>query len=116
MAGVRELLVIAATQDKLQFQCLFWDAPELGLELSYAVHPRPRGLTQAFLVGADFHGYESVALGLWGSSFYGTGLGRSLRLNNDVRGGRIYAYRAGVYVDWAEEIISAAHAGPRSSA
>jgi glucose-1-phosphate thymidylyltransferase len=93
MAGVREVLVITTPQDQPQFSNLLGDGHELGMELSYAVQPRPEGLAQAFLIGADFIGGESVALVLGDNLFYGAGLGRSLRQNNDVRGGRIFAYR-----------------------
>jgi glucose-1-phosphate thymidylyltransferase len=93
MAGVREVLVITTPQDQSQFQGLLGDGHELGMELSYAVQPRPEGLAQAFVIGADFIGGESVALVLGDNLFYGAGLGRSLRQNSDVSGGRIFAYR-----------------------
>jgi glucose-1-phosphate thymidylyltransferase len=93
MAGVREVLVITTPQDQAQFSGLLGDGRELGMELSYAVQPRPEGLAQAFVIGADFIGDESVALVLGDNLFYGAGLGRSLRQNNQVRGGRIFAYR-----------------------
>ena len=93
MAGVREVLVITTPQDQAQFSGLLGDGQDLGMELSYAVQPRPEGLAQAFVIGADFIGDESVALVLGDNLFYGAGLGRSLRQNNEVRGGRIFAYR-----------------------
>jgi glucose-1-phosphate thymidylyltransferase len=93
MAGVREVLVITTPQDQVQFQSLLGDGHELGVELSYAVQPRPEGLAQAFVIGADFIGAESVALVLGDNLFYGAGLGRSLRQNSEVQGGRIFAYR-----------------------
>jgi glucose-1-phosphate thymidylyltransferase len=93
MAGVREVLVITTPQDQAQFSGLLGDGRELGMELSYAVQPRPEGLAQAFVIGADFIGGESVALVLGDNLFYGAGLGRSLRQNSDVSGGRIFAYR-----------------------
>jgi len=93
MAGVREVLVITTPQDQAQFSGLLGDGHELGMELSYAVQPRPEGLAQAFVIGADFIGGESVALVLGDNLFYGAGLGRSLRQNNEVSGGRIFAYR-----------------------
>jgi glucose-1-phosphate thymidylyltransferase len=93
MAGVREVLVITTPQDQAQFSSLLGDGHELGMELSYAVQPRPEGLAQAFVIGADFIGAESVALVLGDNLFYGAGLGRSLRQNSEVRGGRIFAYR-----------------------
>jgi glucose-1-phosphate thymidylyltransferase len=93
MAGVREVLVITTPQDQAQFSNLLGDGHELGMELSYAVQPHPEGLAQAFVIGADFIGAESVALVLGDNLFYGAGLGRSLRQNNEVSGGRIFAYR-----------------------
>jgi glucose-1-phosphate thymidylyltransferase len=93
MAGVREVLVITTPQDQAQFSGLLGDGHELGMALSYAVQPRPEGLAQAFVIGADFIGDKSVALVLGDNLFYGAGLGRSLRQNNEVRGGRIFAYR-----------------------
>ncbi len=93
MAGVREVLVITTPEDQQQFRGLLGDGTELGMELSYAVQPAPEGIAQAFVIGADFIGAESVALVLGDNLFYGAGLGRSLKHNTDVRGGRIFAYR-----------------------
>jgi glucose-1-phosphate thymidylyltransferase len=93
MAGIREVLVITTPEDQAQFQALLGDGEELGIRLSYAVQPRPEGLAQAFVIGADFIGREPVALVLGDNLFYGAGLGRSLEVNRDPRGGRIFAYR-----------------------
>ena len=93
MAGVREVLVITTPADQQQFRSLLGDGTELGMELSYAVQPAPEGLAQAFVIGADFIGAESVALVLGDNLFYGAGLGRSLEHHSDVLGGRIFAYR-----------------------
>jgi glucose-1-phosphate thymidylyltransferase len=93
MAGIRQVLVITTPEDRSQFEHLLGDGTELGIEISYAVQPRPEGLAQAFIIGADFIGAESVALVLGDNIFYGAGLGRSLRHNNDVEGGRVFAYR-----------------------
>jgi glucose-1-phosphate thymidylyltransferase len=93
MAGIREILVITTPEDQAQFQALLGDGEELGIRLSYAVQPRPEGLAQAFVIGADFIGREPVALVLGDNLFYGAGLGRSLEANRDPRGGRIFAYR-----------------------
>jgi len=64
----------------------------VGITISYAVQPRPEGLAQAFIIGADFIGEESVALVLGDNIFYGTGLGQNLRANTDPVGGRVFAY------------------------
>jgi glucose-1-phosphate thymidylyltransferase len=93
MAGIREVLIITTPQDRDQFVRLLGDGSEWGIELSYAVQPSPDGLAQAFIIGADFIGTDSVALVLGDNIFYGAGLGRSLRSLNDVRGGHIFAHQ-----------------------
>ncbi|MDQ1670174.1 MAG: glucose-phosphate thymidylyltransferase [Actinomycetota bacterium] len=93
MTGIRDVLVITTPEDQAQFQNLLGDGKELGLEISYAVQPRPEGLAQAFVIGADFIGDQPVALVLGDNIFYGAGLGRSLKGNRDIEGGRIFAYR-----------------------
>jgi glucose-1-phosphate thymidylyltransferase len=93
MAGIREVLVITTPQDQAQFQGLLGDGTDLGIRIDYAVQPRPEGLAQAFVIGADFIGDDAVALVLGDNIFYGAGLGRSLEANKDLQGGRIFAYR-----------------------
>jgi glucose-1-phosphate thymidylyltransferase len=91
-AGIREILVITTPEDQAGFQRLLGDGSDIGVEISFAVQPRPEGLAQAFVIGADFIGDESVALVLGDNIFYGTGLGRNLRANTDPRGGHVFAY------------------------
>src|SRR6476469_2370481 len=91
-AGIREVLVITTPDDQAGFQRLLGDGSDIGIEISYAVQPRPEGLAQAFIIGAEFIGDESVALVLGDNIFYGTGLGRNLRANTDPRGGHVFAY------------------------
>jgi glucose-1-phosphate thymidylyltransferase len=93
MAGIRQVLVITTPEDRAQFEHLLGDGAELGIEISYAVQPRPEGLAQAFVIGADFIGSQSVALVLGDNIFYGAGLGRALGKHRDVSGGRVFAYR-----------------------
>ena len=93
MAGVRQILVITTPEHQSQFRALLGDGRDLGLELSYAVQPRPEGLAQAFVLGSEFIGDESIALILGDNLFYGAGLGRSLKAHGDVVGGRIFAYQ-----------------------
>jgi glucose-1-phosphate thymidylyltransferase len=93
MAGIREVLVITTPEDQEQFRNLLGDGSDLGIRLEYAVQPRPEGLAQAFVIGADFIGAEPVALVLGDNIFYGAGLGRSLGANTAVTGGRVFAYR-----------------------
>ena len=92
MAGIREVLVITTPEDQGQFQRLLGDGSQWGMRLEYAVQPRPEGLAQAFVIGADFIGGDSVALVLGDNIFYGTGLGTALRNNVDVSGGHIFGY------------------------
>ncbi len=93
MAGIREVLVITTPQDQEQFRQLLGDGADLGMRIEYAVQPRPEGLAQAFVIGADFIADQSVALVLGDNIFYGAGLGRSLKANQDIQGGRVFAYR-----------------------
>src|SRR5829696_4136360 len=62
LAGVREILVITTPADQEQFRRLLGDGSDLGIELAYAVQPRPEGLAQAFVIGREFVGDQSVAL------------------------------------------------------
>jgi glucose-1-phosphate thymidylyltransferase len=91
-AGIREVLIITTPEDQSGFQRLLGDGADIGVQLSYAVQPKPEGLAQAFVIGADFIGDDSVALVLGDNIFYGTGLGESLRANTDPRGGHVFAY------------------------
>jgi glucose-1-phosphate thymidylyltransferase len=93
MAGIREVLVITTPEEQAQFRGLLGDGADLGIRLEYAVQPRPEGLAQAFVIGADFTDDQSVALVLGDSIFYGAGLGRPLEDNGDDVGGRVFAYR-----------------------
>jgi glucose-1-phosphate thymidylyltransferase len=92
MAGIREILIITTPEDSDQFQRLLGDGSELGMHLEYAVQPRPEGLAQAFLIGADFLAGEKAALALGDNIFYGTGLGTALRQLDEVKGGAVFAY------------------------
>src|SRR3954447_17094788 len=88
-AGIREVLIITTPEDQTGFQRLLGDGSDIGIEIGYAVQPRPEGLAQAFLIGAEFIGQESVALVLGDNIFYGTGLGESLRATADPAGGHV---------------------------
>lgn len=91
MAGIREILVISTPEYAQSFQSLLGDGSAWGISLSYAIQPEPEGLAQAFIIGADFIGDDSVALVLGDNIFHGTGLGSSLRENTDISGGLIFA-------------------------
>jgi glucose-1-phosphate thymidylyltransferase len=93
MAGISDILVITTPEDQQQFQRLLGDGRQWGLNLEYAVQPRPEGLAQAFIIGAPFIGTDAVALVLGDNIFHGTDLGRALAENTDVRGGRVFAYQ-----------------------
>ena len=93
MAGIREILVITTPQDVDQFRRLLGDGSAWGTEISYAVQPSPDGLAQAFIIGADFIGDDSVALVLGDNIFYGRGLGTALCGNAALTGGHIFAYQ-----------------------
>jgi len=91
-AGIREILVITTPEDQAQFVRLLGDGSQWGLVIEYAAQPRPEGIAQAFLIGAEFIGSEPVALILGDNIFYGVGLGQQLRENTDLSGGRVFAY------------------------
>lgn len=93
MAGIREVLVITTPEYASQFQALLGDGGELGMTISYASQPSPDGLAQAFLIGEEFIGDDSVALVLGDNIFHGGGLGRQLRQYTDIDGGLIFAYQ-----------------------
>lgn len=93
MAGVRDVLIITTPHDAEQFTRLLGDGSDWGINLQYAVQPSPDGLAQAFIIGADFIGSDSVALVLGDNIFYGPGLGTALSDNSEVSGGNIFAYR-----------------------
>jgi len=91
MAGIREILVISTPEYGQSFRSLLGDGSDWGISLSYAVQPSPDGLAQAFVIGKDFIGSDTVALVLGDNIFHGTGLGSSLRNNTEVKGGMIFA-------------------------
>jgi glucose-1-phosphate thymidylyltransferase len=95
MAGIRDLLVITTPEDREPFERLLGDGSQWGVRISFAVQPRPEGLAQAFVIGADFIGDDPVALVLGDNIFHGTGLGTALSRLTDVRGGHIFAYHVG---------------------
>ena len=92
MAGIQEILIITTPQDQEQFQRLLGDGSQFGLNLQYTVQERPEGLAQAFTLGADFIGEESVALVLGDNIFHGSGLGTRLSQQGELVGGRVFAY------------------------
>jgi glucose-1-phosphate thymidylyltransferase len=92
MAGIKDILIISTPHDLPNFKRLFGDGRQFGINFSYAEQAEPNGLAQAFVIGADFIGKDSVALVLGDNIFYGSGLGRILSENTNPGGGIIYAY------------------------
>ena len=92
LAGIREILIISTPHDLPLFKNLFGDGSQLGISISYAEQAVPNGLAQAFVIGADFIGKDSVALVLGDNIFYGGGLGEQLANNTHPDGGIVYAY------------------------
>ena len=92
MAGIRDILMITTPHDAPGFHRLLGDGTQFGINLTYAVQERPDGLAQAFVVGADHIGSDSVALVLGDNIFYGPGLGTSLSRFQTISGGAVFAY------------------------
>lgn len=92
MAGVRDILVITTPHDAAQFHRLLGDGSAWGINLNYTVQEYPDGLAQAFLLGAEFIGDDSVGLVLGDNIFHGAGLGTALSRRIPERGGLIFAY------------------------
>ena len=93
LAGIRDILVISTPRDLPVFEELFGTGEQLGLRMSYAVQEQPRGLADAFIIGADFIGKDSVAL-IWGDNiFYGQSFSRVLReVASREQGATIFGY------------------------
>ena len=91
-AGIREILIITTPEDRPQFERLLGDGHEWGLSLSYAEQPSPDGLAQAFIIGEEFIGDDSVALVLGDNIFDGHQLSHSLAGLGEPQGGTVFAY------------------------
>jgi glucose-1-phosphate thymidylyltransferase len=93
LAGIREILIISSPEYLGNYQNLFGDGSAWGLEMSYALQPRPEGLAQAFVIGRDFVGSDSACLILGDNVFYGAGLGAKLKqAAARQRGATVFAY------------------------
>ena len=93
LAGIREILIISTPRHLPAFKELFGTGEQLGLSMSYAVQETPRGLADAFLIGADFIGNDSVALVLGDNIFYGQSFSRVLRQAAErEKGATIFGY------------------------
>lgn len=92
MADIKEILIISTPHDLPQFKKLLGDGKNLGCEFSYAEQALPNGLAQAFVLGEEFIGTDSVALILGDNIFYGSGFINLLQENNHPQGGVVFAY------------------------
>ncbi len=95
-AGIRDILIISTPNDTPRFEDLLGDGSQFGIQLSYAVQPSPDGLAQAFIIGEEFIGKDSVAMVLGDNIFHGSGLRKRLR---KAAGNPVGATVFGYYVD-----------------
>ena len=92
MAGIHEILIISTPHDLPNFKKLLGDGSSIGCQFSYAEQAVPNGLAQAFVIGADFIGNDSVALVLGDNIFFGANMQELLRSNTQPDGGVVFAY------------------------
>ena len=92
LAGISEILIITTPEDQAQFQRLLGDGHKWGCKISYAKQEIPNGLAQAFVIGAEFIGDDSVALVLGDNIFYGSGFSQLLQASANPEGAVIFAY------------------------
>jgi len=92
LAGIRDVLIITTPHEAEGFHRLLGDGSQFGVNLTFAVQPSPDGLAQAFIIGADHVGGETVGLVLGDNIFYGTGLGTRLRRFEDLDGAAVFGY------------------------
>ena len=93
LAGIRNILIISTPEDLPKFEALLGDGAQWGIQFSYAKQPRPEGLAQAFIIGREFIGKDSICLILGDNIFYGHGLHEILRRAVELkRGGLIFGY------------------------
>lgn len=93
LAGIKEILIISTPTDTPRFKQLFQDGHFLGLDISYAVQKKPEGLAQAFLIGEEFIGDDSVCLILGDNIYYGRGLSQLLqKASHKTKGATVFGY------------------------
>ncbi|MEI7579731.1 MAG: glucose-1-phosphate thymidylyltransferase RfbA [bacterium] len=92
LSGIREVLIISTPTDLPRFKQLLGDGSQLGMVIKYKEQPKPEGLAQAFILGADFIGNEKVALILGDNIFYGSDMDEDLKAATNPDGGIVFAY------------------------
>jgi len=92
VAGIREILVITTPHEQDSFQRLLGDGSQFGIDITWATQPEPKGLAQAFTIGADFVDGHKSCLVLGDNIFYGSGLGTQLRTHTDIEGAAVFGY------------------------
>ncbi len=92
-AGIREILIISTPDDLPRFEQLLGDGSQIGCGFLYKVQEQPRGLADAFIVGADFIGSDKVAMILGDNIFYGTSMERELEKYTNPDGGVVFGYQ-----------------------
>ncbi len=93
LAGIREILIITTPEDQAAFKKLLGDGSNIGCQFEYVAQPRPEGLAQAFVLGAEFIGNDPVALVLGDNIFYGSGMGTLLKNKVNPDGAVVFAYQ-----------------------
>ena len=93
LAGIKDILIITTPHDQEGFIKLLGDGASIGCNIQYKVQPSPDGLAQAFILGEEFVGDDSVALVLGDNIFYGAGLPQLLSSKTNVKGGCVFAYQ-----------------------
>lgn len=93
LAGIREILIITTSEDQAGFKKLLGDGSQIGCRFEYVVQPSPDGLAQAFILGEEFIGNDSVALVLGDNIFYGSGMGTLLKNKVNPDGAVVFAYQ-----------------------
>lgn len=93
LAGINDILIITTPEDQPAFKKLLGDGSQIGCNFEYVVQPRPEGLAQAFILGADFVGNNPAALVLGDNIFYGSGMGTLLKNNANPDGAVVFAYQ-----------------------
>ena len=95
LAGINEILIITTPEDQAAFKKLLGNGSQVGCRFEYVVQPRPEGLAQAFVLGEEFIGNDSVALVLGDNIFYGSGMGNLLQNKANPDGAVVFAYQVG---------------------